>query len=218
MSAPAQTYNSLTDDLRTYLERGNPADTTVYDQIPRLIMMGQLRLAKESKTLISTTALQSTMVAANDVIAKPANWRNLESFAIRLPDGTSRPVYCRHYSFCRYYWPDRTITADFSDTSIELYYADYDYQHWLIVPTPQAAYDFEVLCQEPTPISDVVQTNFFTQYAYDVLLHACLLEGWIFLKDTAKMQAEQTIYDRLLQGISFEQEERKSDESQGSND
>lgn len=212
MAVPAQTYNTLADDLRKYLERGNVGDTTVYDQIPRLIMMGQLRLTKESKTLVTTTALMSTMAAGTNVIAKPTLWRNVESFALRNADGEVQPVYNRHYSFCRYMYPDDTVRGT------PIYYADYDYQHWLLTPTPDAAYDFEVLCQEPTPISDLVQTNFFTQYAYDVLLHACLIEAWDFLKNTQMMQAEQTTYDRLLQGLTFEQDMRKKDESQGSNE
>lgn len=211
MSIPAQTYNSLADDIKSYLERGNPGDTTVFNQIPRFIMMGQLRLTKESKTLVTTTVLQNTMSAGNPSIAKPALWRNVESFSLRLPTGLSQPVFNRHFSFCTYYWPDPTLTGT------PLYYADSDYQHWIVVPTPDSAYPIEVLCQEPTPISDLVQTNFFTQYAYDVLLHACLLEAFLFMKDMARVQVEQGIYDRLLQGLTFEQDERKSDKSQGSN-
>lgn len=212
MAVPAQTYNSLAEDMRTYLERGNPADTTVYDQIPRLIMMGQLRLTKESKTLVTTTALMNTMAAGTNIISKPVNWRNVESFALKTVLGQVQPVYDRKYSFARYMYPDETVRGT------PVYYSDYDYEHWLVTPTPDAAYDFEVLCQDPTPISDLVQTNFFTQYAYDVLLHSCLLEGWTFLKDAARVQIEQGIYDRLLQGLTFEQETRKSDESQGDNE
>lgn len=209
MSIPAQTYDTLKDDMRSYFERGNPSDTKVYEQIPRLIMMGQLRLTKESKTLITTSVLTNTMQIGQPIIAKPTNWRNLESFALRLQDGSSQPVFDRKYSFCRLYWPQPILTGT------PIYYADYDYQHWLLAPTPDFAYQFEILCQEPTPISDLIQTNFFTQYAYDVLLHACLLEGWIFLKDMQKIQFEQTYYDRLLQGLTFEQKERASDQSQG---
>lgn len=212
MSIPAQTYNSLTDDIRNYLERGNPGDTKVFEQIPRFVMMGQLRLTKESKTLITTNIMQNTMTPGNPIIAKPALWRNVESFSLRLPTNYSQPVYNRHYSFCTYYWPNPALTG------VPEYYADADYEHWIVVPTPDLAYPIEVLCQEPTLISDLVQTNFFTQYAYDVLLHACLLEAYTFLKNAAMVQSEQTLYDRLLQGITFEQDERKSDESQGSND
>lgn len=209
MSVPAQTYNSLVDDIRAYLERGNTSDTSVYDQIPRLIMMGQLRLTKESKTLITTNVLQNTLTVGNPIVAKPALWRNVESFSLRLVSGLSQPVFNRLYSFCTFYWPNPSLTGT------PIYYADADYEHWIVVPTPDYAYPIEVLTQEPTLISDLVQTNFFTQYAYDVLLHACLLEAYVFLKDANRMQAEQTLYDRLLQGITFEQDERKSDDSQG---
>lgn len=211
MSVPAQTYNTLAADLRAYFERGNPSDTAVYDQIPRLIMMGQLRLTKESKTLITTTALQNTMLIGQPFISKPTNWRNVESFSLRKIDGDSQPVFNRHFSFGEYYWPNPILTGT------PIYYSDVDYQTWKVYPTPDAAYDFLILCQEPTPISDLIQTNFFTQYAYDVLLHACMLEGWVFLKNAAMVAQEQTYYDRLLQGLTFEQDERSSDQSQGDN-
>lgn len=211
MAAPAQTYNSLLDDLKTYFERGQLSDTSVYAQIPRLVMMGQLRLAKEAKTLVSRVPLTDSMTPGNPIIQKPAYWRNTESFNIGTGAGlvVRTPLYLRSYEWCRMYWDTP------ADTAQPKYYADYDYEHWLIAPTPDLAYPFEVNCQlEITPITDINQTNFYTQYAYDVLLHACLLEGWLYLKDTAKIQQEQSYFDRLLQGLTFEQDLRKSDKTE----
>jgi len=177
-------------------------------------MMSQLRLAKEAKTLISRVVLTSAMVAGQPIIAKPARWRNTESFnfGTGLTLTTRTPLFLRDYSFCRWYWPDPAVLGQ------PEFYADYNYENWLLVPTPDTAYPFEVICQEEIePITDTVQSNFYTQYAYDLLLHATLLEAWLYLKDWTKVQSEQGYYDRLLQGITYEQTERKTDKSQGNN-
>lgn len=211
MAPPAKTYTTLIADMTTYFERGEVSDVSVYAQLPRLSMMGQLRLAKEAKTLISRVSLTSTMTIGNPIIDKPARWRNTESFNFGsgVALSTRTPLYIRSYEWCRLYWPDP------AETDVPMYYSDYDYQHWLVAPTPDRAYPFEVMIQEEIePVSDVVATNLYTEYAYDVLLHACLLEGWLYLKDPAKIQMEQTYYDRLLQGITFEQDLRKTDKTE----
>ena len=45
----SMTYDSLLDDVRRYLERGftEESDKIVYEQLPRLITLGERRIARE---------------------------------------------------------------------------------------------------------------------------------------------------------------------------
>ena len=204
--AEATTYTSLIDDMQRYMERGGVDDPNVYEQLPRFIMLAQKRLVKEAPDIVSTVPVTSIMEAGNPIIGKPARWRKTISFNMGTGTGynTRVAIYERPYEFLRLYWSDPT------QTGIPLYYADYDFEHWLVAPTPSLVFPFEVLIQEePGPLDDSNQTNFYTQYAPDLLLHAALLESTMFLRRADLMQAEQAFYDRLLQGYGAEDAQRK---------
>lgn len=205
------TYDSVIADLKNYLERGGVKDPSVLAQLPSIVQLGQTRLNREAKGLITQTPLTSTMNAADPIVQKPAYWRNTKSFNFGTGTGfnTRNTLYNRTYEYCRMYWPDPT------QTGTPKFYADYDYEHWLIVPTPTLAHPFEVIEDDfVVPIDAANQRNFWTKFAPDLLLHACLLECQVFLKNVENVPPQGSYYDRLLKGVNFEDELRRLDRSQ----
>lgn len=205
------TYTTLTDTLKNYLERGGATDDVVNEQLPSIIQLGQVRLTREAKGLITQTAQTGAMEAGNPIVQKPAYWRNTKSFNFGTGTGfnTRKFLYLRSYEYCRLFWPDPTASQE------PQFYADYDFEHWLVVPTPVLAHPFEVLEDDfVQPIDDSNQRNFWTKYAPDLLLHACLLECQVFLKNRDVVDNQSAYYDRLLKGVNFEDELRKVDRSQ----
>lgn len=208
------TYNSLTTDLKNYLERGGATDATVLAQIPSIIQLGQTRLNREAKGLITQVPVVSTMTLGNPILQKPAYWRNTKSF--NFGTGTNfnvrKTLFLKTYEYCRTYWDDDSV---FNVANPPLFYADYDYEHWLIAPTPALEYPFEVIEDDfVTPIDAATQMNFWTKFTPDLLLHASLLECQVFLKNREVVDPQTAYYDRLLKGVSFEDELRKIDRSQ----
>jgi len=109
------------------------------------------------------------------------------------------PVKPLSYEALRRYWPNDTLTG------LPLYYADYDYQHWVFAPTPDAARPFEVLYwQLPPLLDDTNQTNWITEYAPNLLLYATLLEAAPAMKNDERVQVWQGFYDRALQALNGE--------------
>jgi hypothetical protein len=199
------TYDSLLTDLRRYLERGFTveSDQIVYEQLPRLITLGERRIARELKVEGFIRAVQTPLQVGVAVYRKPDRWRDTVSMTV---DGS--PIYARSYEYCRNYWPDE------SDTDTPEFYADYDYQHWLITPTPAAAQTLEILYYEqPRFLGDDFQTNWLTEYAPDLLLYATLLEATPFLKSDERVQLWQAMYDRAAQALSGEDLKRIMDRS-----
>lgn len=192
----SMTYDSLLDDVRRYLERGFTAesDQIVYEQLPRLVTLGERRIARELKVQGFIRAVQTPLQIGLPVYLKPDRWRDTVSITVN-----GRPVLARSYEFCRNYWPDEASLGQ------PEYYADYDYQHWLLVPTPIAASTMEVLYYEqPRFLGSDFQTNWLTEYAPDLLLYATLLEAAPFLKKDERIQTWQTMYDRAAQALSGE--------------
>ena len=198
--AASMTYDSLVADITTYAER---TDVPFSDQIPRFIMMAENRLASEVRGL-GFQKYVTTSVNAN-TFAKPERWR--ETISINVTVGVNRTfLQHRNYDYCRTFWPDASLT----DTP--RYYADYEYEHFLIVPTPAGSYNAEVAYYErPAPLSSTNQENWTTQYAPQLLLYACLLEAQPFLKRPERTQEFQALYDRALQGLGIESQRRTTD-------
>jgi hypothetical protein len=195
--AESLTYASLLTDVATYAER---SDSPFTDQIPRFVMMAENRLASEVRGL----GIQKYVTGAlnGSSMPKPERWRETISLNVTV---NSERVFLqpRTYDYCRAFCPDPSVTGT------PRYYADYEYEHFLIVPTPTSNYAFELAYYErPEPLSDSNQTNWFTQYAPQLLLFGTLLEAQPFLKRPELMQQYQTLYDRALQGIAQESTRR----------
>lgn len=200
--AAVMTYTSLAADIESYLER---TDTATINKIPTFIMLAEQIIASQIKFLGTLTVDTSTMVSGNPVIAKPARWRKTVSMSITV-NGEKKPVLLRKYEYLRNYWPDAT------DTDVPLYYADYDYTHWLIAPTPAAAYPFEVVYYErPQPLDVSNQTNWFTEYAPQALLYGSLLQAMPFLKNDSRIGVWKALYDESMATLKAEDIQRTGD-------
>jgi len=190
------TYESLLVDIRRYLERGFTAesDAIVYDQLPRLVTLGERRISRELKITGFIRAVTTPLSPGVAVYLKPDRWRDTVSMTV---DG--QPIFGRSYEYLRYYWPDE------AQTGTPEFYADYDYQHWLITPTPATAQTLEILYYEqPRFLGEDFQTNWVTEYAPDALLYATLLEAAPFLKNDERIQTWQAMYDRAAQALNGE--------------
>jgi len=201
-AASVMTYDSLVENIQSYLERN---DTATIDKIPLFIMLAEQVIASRIKFLGNLTVNTSNMVIGNAVIAKPARWHKTVSMNITVA-GVREPVLLRKYEYLRNYSPDPTATG------IPKYYADYDYTNWLVAPTPAAAYAFEVLYYERVqPLDSSNQTNWFTIYAPQALLYGSLLQAMPFLKNDERIPMWQSQYDAIMGTLAEEDKLRIAD-------
>lgn len=206
----AMTYNSLLNDLRAYLERGATlaTDPTVYEMLPMLIGMAERRLARELKIQGTVNVVTSILVVGQSVYDKPDRWRETVSMFVGTGTGnnTRSEIYPRAYEYIRSYWPNPTTTGT------PRFYADYDYSHWLIAPTPASALPMEILYYELPPLlDDTNQTNWFTEYAPNALLYATLLESAPFLKNDERIATWEGFYNRSVAALNGEDIRQISD-------
>lgn len=199
----ATTFTSLQQDCRRYLERGDTlaTDPVVYEQLPRLINLAERRCARELKIQGFINVVTDTLIVGQSVYQKPDRWR--DTVSINIGTGaelnTRKVLLTRGYEYMRSYWPDDTATGE------PAYYADYDYNHWLIAPTPDAEYPWEILYYElPILLDDSNQTNWLTEQAPELLLYATLLEATPFLKNDERIPVWQQMYDRAASMLNGE--------------
>ena len=196
------TYDSLVENIQSYLER---SDTATIEKIPLFIMLAEQTIAAQIKFLGNMTVQTSTMTAGQNIIDKPARWHKTVSMNITVA-GRRRPVLIRKYEYMREYWPDP------ASTDVPKFYCDYDYTHWMVAPTPDAAYNFEVLYYERLqPLDSSNQTNWFTIYAPQALLYGTLLQAMPFLKNDDRVALWQGLYQQAMDVLVAEDKLRVAD-------
>jgi len=201
-TAAVMTYDSLVSDISSYLER---TDQATLEKIPTFIMLAEQVIAAEIKFLGNLTPMQSNLVTGQAVVDKPARWHKTVSMNVTV-GGVRQPVFLRKYEYLREYWPNPT------QTDPPKFYADYDYTHWLIAPTPDDDYAFEVLYYERIqPLDSSNQTNWFTIYAPQALLYGTLLQAMPFLKNDERIPMWQAQYDKIMQVLKAEDIQRMGD-------
>jgi hypothetical protein len=201
-TAAVMTYDSLVENVQSYLER---SDAATIAKIPLFIMLAEQVIAAEIKFLGNLTVNTSQMVAGDNVIAKPARWHKTVSMNVTAA-GKRQPVLLRRYEYIRNYWPDP------AETDQPLFYCDYDYTHWMVGPTPDVAYNFEVLYYERAqPLDSSNQTNWFTVYAPQALLYGTLLQSMPFLKNDDRVPMWKAEYSQIIEVLKAEDKIRIAD-------
>ena len=208
-TASVMTYDSLVENIQSYLER---TDAATLDKIPLFIMLAEQVIASQIKFLGNLTVNTSTMTADQNVIDKPARWHKTVSMNITVA-GQRQPVFNRRYEYLREYWPDPAAT------DVPKFYCDYDYTHWMVAPTPDTAYNFEVLYYERVqPLDSSNQTNWFTVYAPQALLYGSLLQAMPFLKNDDRIPMWQAQYKLIMDVLTAEDKLRIADRQAVAND
>ena len=198
MPAPeALTFESLCADIERYTER---SESEFVEQIPRLIMLAENRLATEAKNLGFLRVVEGKFTATNPVLQKPKGWRQTKTWTFVNDAGEFKFLLPGQYSYCKAF--NSGLVAGEPE-----YFADnYHFDYWYIARAPQKAWSFEVSFYErPEPLSDGNQTNWTTRNAPQLLLYACLLEAQPFLKNQALLQLWQAQYAEMIAALQREE-------------
>lgn len=196
------TYASLTDEIQKYVERTDP---NFVSSIPMFIMLGERRVSRDLKILGLKVYITDNLIIGQQTLQKPTRWLNNSTFNIGTGTlfNTRKQILQRSYEFCRIYWPDPTQTLE------PKYYADYDYNFWLIAPTPDKTYPYEIAYyQTPTLIDEHNTTNFLTENAPEVLVYASLLETASYLKDDERVPVWTQYYEKAKASLGEEDRNR----------
>jgi hypothetical protein len=200
--ASVMTYSSLVENIQSYLER---TDQATLDKIPTFIMLAEQVMAADLKFLGNLTVATSNMVQGENVIDKPARWRKTVSMNVTV-NGVRQPIFLRKYEYLREYWPNP------AQQDVPFFYCDYDYTHWMIAPTPNDDYAYEVLYYERVqPLDATNQSNWFTEYAPQALLYGSLLQAMPFLKNDERIPMWQAQYEQIMNVLKTEDVARIGD-------
>jgi hypothetical protein len=196
-TVPVMTYDSLVADVQNYMERN---DAQFVAQIPSLIYLAEQSLAAEIKTLQQLTVVEVTVLAGQFILQKPALWKKTISMKA---DG--QPIVKRTQDYLA------QITAESSTGTIQ-YYAEYDYDNFMLAPTPAANTSIELtyygLVQ---PLNTDNQQNLITREIPQALLFGTLLQAQGYLKAIDKLAVWKQYYTDAISAIKNEDKLRSID-------
>lgn len=198
--AEAMTYTSLVSDLQNYLQR---YDELVTDQIPRFIMLAQQAVARDLKILgfrEEVTGAFDGTAQSTGIMQKPSDWRKTISFYVStgVEFNSHTPVFERTAEFVRSVYPDPTVNG------VPRFYADVDWNHWLVSPAPDPALApyFKIPYYSTLVFLDQSNsTNWLTMNAPDWLLYRSLKEAAGFVKTDERIPTWGQMYDQATQSL-----------------
>jgi|TARA_R110002124_G_scaffold144102_3_gene308958 hypothetical protein len=183
------TYITLVDDLIAACENTS-AEFLAY--IPKMVDRAEERLVKDLDDSGLTIYTALTVTVNVNQVTLPTNTRIVKNINI-VSNGSKINLLMRTDEFINDYWP---VSASVAQPK---YYARRDNTTVLIAPTPVSTYSGEVVSViKPDTLTSIAPSNYFTDFAYDLLWNASMVEAMMFQKDYPTMVVFQNIYKELL--------------------
>jgi hypothetical protein len=131
--------------------------------------------------------------------------RDLEA----VVSGNILPLKKKVNSFLRDYWPNPSDTS-----TTPAYYADYDANNFMIVPTPTSNTNLLLTCAiRPTRLSTGNQTNYFINEMPDALFYASMVNMAEFMKAFETKGVWEERYVDAVQGGNNEGRRQRRDDN-----
>jgi len=208
------TYSELVDQVRNYCETDSNVFSTAI--VNDFIEHGELKIFREidldAYKKYKTASLTSSDAFVAMPGATPTDFEFARYIHIFSPSGSLGgltdneriTLQKKDSSFINEYWPNR------NSTGIPKYYANWDNDTIILAPTPNAAYTIELAYNaQPTGLSSSNTTTWVSNNAPQLLLYACLIEAFKFLKNPDMLNIYTVSYKEELQTLGQEQMGRR---------
>ena len=203
----AYTLANLQDDIRNYTEVDDGVLTTGI--LNTMIKNSENKIYRESDSDDNRFYATSNLAAGSRYVTIPSDLRFIRY--VQLTDAAGNQTFLEK--------KDTSYMATFYDTpgtasGIPKYYANWDANYWVVAPTPNST-NLITLAYTKQPDS-ITASPGSTQGTYtsnkyqDLLLYACLVEAYGYLKGPADMLQYYTqAYQKALQSYAIEQQGRR---------
>ena len=209
----AYTLANLQDDIRSYTEVDDGVFTT--GVLNTIIKNAENKIYRETDSDDNRFYATSALVNGNRYVTIPTDLRFIRYAQLTDSAGDQTFLEKKDTSFmAEYYNTPNTASG------IPKYYGNWDAEFWVVAPTPNAQFSITLAyVKQPISITNTTQptaapaaTNgTYTSNKYqDLLLYACLVEAYGYLKGPADMlQYYMQAYQKAMQSYAIEQQGRR---------
>ena len=204
----AYTLTNLQDDIKGYTEVGDNVFTS--SVLNTLIKNAENKIYREVDSDQDRHYATSNLIVGNRYVTIPADLRLIRYVQLKDSDNNQYYLEQRDTSFIAEYYS----TPGTSAVDIPKYYANWDEDFWVVAPTPDRTYEITLAYnKEPVSLTDasVSGTGTYLSNKYqDLLLYACLVNAYGYLKGPADMlQYYSQAYEKALLSYAIEQQGRR---------
>ena len=204
----AYTLANLQTDIRNYTEVGDNVFTS--SVLNTLIKNAENKIYREVDSDQDRHYATSNLIIGNRYVTIPADLRLIRYVQLKDSDNNQYYLEQRDTSFIAEYYS----TPGTSAVDIPKYYANWDENFWVVAPTPDRTYEITLAYnKEPVSLTDssVSSTGTYLSNKYqDLLLYACLVNAYGYLKGPADMlQYYSQAYEKALLSYAIEQQGRR---------
>ena len=203
----AYTLTNLQDDIRNYTEVDSGVLST--SVLNTIIKNAENRIYREVDSDDNRFYATSNLQSGNRYVTIPSDLRAIRY--VQLKDSSNNQVFLdkRDTSFMAEYYNTPSTAS-----GLPKYYANWDANFWVVAPTPNATFEVTLAyIKQPTSLTDssVSSSGTYVSNKYqDLLLYACLVEAYGYLKGPADLlQYYEQSYQRAAKSYSIEQEGRR---------
>jgi hypothetical protein len=201
----AYTLAELQTDIRGYTE----VDSNVFTDavLSRIIKNAENKIYREVDSDQDRHYATSSLIIGNRYVTIPSDLRLIRYVQLKDSAGNQYYLEQRDTTFMAEYYSD----PGSSSVDIPKYYANWDENFWVVAPTPDKTYEITLgYNKEPVSIiTDTAGTYLSNKYA-DLLLYACLVNAYGYLKGPADMlQYYSQAYEKALLSYAIEQQGRR---------
>ena len=204
----AYTLTNLQDDIKGYTEVGDNVFTS--SVLNTLIKNAENKIYREVDSDQDRHYATSNCIVGNRYVTIPADLRLIRYVQLKDSDNNQYYLEQRDTTFIAEYYS----TPGTSAVDIPKYYANWDENFWVVAPTPDRTYEITLAYnKEPVSLTDasVSGTGTYLSNKYqDLLLYACLVNAYGYLKGPADMlQYYSQAYEKALLSYAIEQQGRR---------
>jgi len=186
-------------DLSTALINTTENDGTEFTaEIPNFISRAELRLTKDIDDSGLDEYSAITLTASNAAVSLGDRVRIVRNVNFTTSAGSKVNLLQRTIEYCNDYWP---VSAS---TGTPRYYARKNNTSIFIVPTPTSTLTGEIqTVSQPLALASATGTsvttqNYFSNYCYDALFYAAMMEATMYMKDWNTLTAWQGQYQAAV--------------------
>jgi hypothetical protein len=171
------TYTSLKTAIQDYAESTETSFTTHLDDF---IKSGEERILKAVQLDDFIKNVTGTATSGSAYLASPSDFLAPFSLAVIDSDSNYNYLKLKHASFIRDYTPASSTTGE------PKYYAEFDEDTFILAPTPNTTYTFELhYFYRPSSLTSAGDsgTTWLSTNAPNAMLYGSLAEAMIYLKN-----------------------------------
>ena len=193
-------YSYLKDDIINTIENNS---TEFSDHIPYMIEKAENRLMKELDDSGLDYYTSITFTASNPVVSLPTGTLVVRNVNFKTSASSNiTPLLQRSYEYAIDFWGYASAS-----TGTPRYYARKNNTSIYIVPTPASTVAGEIqYTKRPLALSSATGTsattsNYFSEFCYNALFNACMIEANYFIKDFNIVQAWESKYKNSIDAL-----------------